>query len=99
LGLWTAENEGSKFWLSVLTELSNRGIKDIFIACLDGLKGFSEAIESIFPQTITQLCIVHQIRNSLTYISYKDRKSVVADLKPIYTASLKMKPVRFRIVW
>ena len=86
LGLWTAENEGSKFWLSVLTELSNRGIKDIFIACVDGLKGFSEAIESIFPQTITQLCIVHQIRNSLTYISYKDRKSVVADLKPIYTA-------------
>jgi putative transposase len=86
LGLWTAENEGAKFWLSVLTELSNRGIKDIFIACVDGLKGFSEAIESVFPQTITQLCIVHQIRNSLTYISYKDRKAVVSDLKPIYTA-------------
>ena len=69
LGLWTAEPEGSKFWLSVLTELSNRGIADIFIACVDGLKGFTEAIESVFPQTITQLCIVHQIRNSLTYIS------------------------------
>ncbi len=86
LGLWTAENEGSKFWLSVLTELNNRGVKDIFIACVDGLKGFTEAIESVFPQTITQLCIVHQIRNSLTYISYKDRKAVVSDLKPIYTA-------------
>ena len=75
LGLWTAENEGSKFWLSVLTELNNRGVKDILIACVDGLKGFTEAIEAVFPQTITQLCIVHQIRNSLTYISYKDRKS------------------------
>lgn len=86
LGLWTAENEGAKFWLSVLTEINNRGIKDIFIACVDGLKGFTEAIESVFPQTITQVCIVHQIRNSLTYISYKDRKAVAADLKPIYTA-------------
>jgi len=86
LGLWTAENEGAKFWLGVLTELNNRGVKDIFIACVDGLKGFTEAIESVFPQTVTQLCIVHQIRNSLTYISYKDRKAVVADLKPIYTA-------------
>ena len=86
LGLWAAENEGAKFWLSVLTEINNRGIKDIFIACVDGLKGFSEAIESVFPNTITQLCIVHQIRNSLTYISYKDRKAIAADLKPIYTA-------------
>jgi putative transposase len=86
LGLWTAENEGAKFWLSVLTELQNRGVQDIFIACVDGLKGFTEAIEAVFPQTITQLCIVHQIRNSLTYISYKDRKAVAADLKPIYTA-------------
>ncbi len=72
--------------MSVLTQLNNRGVKDIFIACVDGLKGFTEAIESVFPQTITQLCIVHQIRNSLTYISYKDRKAVVSDLKPIYTA-------------
>lgn len=86
LGLWTAENEGSKFRLSVLTEFQNRGINDIFIACVDGLKGFTEAIESVFPLTITQVCIVHQIRNSLTYISYKDRKAVAADLKPIYTA-------------
>ena len=86
LGLWTAENEGAKFWLSVLTELSNRGVKDIFIACVDGLKGFSEAIASIFPETVTQVCIVHQIRNSLTYVSYKDRKQIAADLKPIYTA-------------
>lgn len=69
LGLWTAENEGAKFWLSVLTELQNRGIKDVFIACVDGLKGFTEAIQSVFPETITQICIVHQIRNSLTYIS------------------------------
>jgi putative transposase len=87
LGLWGAENEGAKFWLSVLTELQNRGIKDIFIACVDGLKGFPEAIESVFPETVTQVCIVHQIRNSLTYISYKDRKQVAADLKPIYTAA------------
>ncbi len=87
LGLWTAENEGAKFWLSVLTELNNRGVKDIFIACVDGLKGFTEAIESVFPNTITQLCIVHQIRNSLAFVSYKDRKEVAADLKPIYTAA------------
>ena len=82
----TVENDEAKFWLSVLTEFSNRGSKDIFIACVDGLKGFPEAIESVFPQTITQLCFVRQIRNPLTYISYKDRKSVAADLKPIYTA-------------
>lgn len=86
LGLWTAENEGAKFWLSVLTELNNRGIRDIFIACVDGLKGFSEAIASVFPETVIQVCVVHQIRNSLTYISYKDRKQIAADLKPIYTA-------------
>ena len=71
---------------SVLTELNNRGVKDIFIACVDGLKGFPEAIESVFPQTVTQVCIVHQIRHSLTYISYKDRKAVAA-FKPIYTAA------------
>jgi putative transposase len=87
LGLWASENEGAKFWLSVLTELQNRGVKDILICCVDGLKGFSEAIESVFPETITQLCIVHQIRNSLRYVSYKDRKEIARDLKPIYTAS------------
>lgn len=86
LGLWTAENEGAKFWLQVLTELQNRGIKDIFIACVDGLKGFTEAIASVFPETVIQVCVVHQIRNSLTYVSYKDRKQIAADLKPIYTA-------------
>lgn len=86
LGLWSAENEGAKFWLSVLSELQSRGVKDIFIACVDGLKGFTEAIESIFPETITQVCVVHQIRNSFSYSSYKDRKEIAADLKPIYTA-------------
>lgn len=87
LGLWTAENEGAKFWLSVMTELNNRGVRDILIACVDGLKGFTEAIESVFPRTVTQLCIVHQIRNSLSYVSYRDRKAVVADLKPVYQAA------------
>ena len=87
LGLWSAESEGAKFWLSVLTELQNRGVRDIFIACVDGLKGFTEAIESVFPNTITQVCIVHQIRNSLTYVSDKDRKEIAAGLKPIYTAA------------
>ncbi len=87
LGLWTAENEGAKFWLSVLTELNNRGVSDILIACVDGLKGFPEAIESVFPKTLVQICIVHQIRNSLNFVSYKDRKAVASDLKPIYTAA------------
>jgi putative transposase len=86
LGLWIAENEGAKFWLGVLTELSNRGLKDIFIACVDGLKGFPEAVEAVFPQTKVQLCIVHMVRNSLKYVSYKDRKAVAADLKDIYRA-------------
>jgi len=86
LGLWASENEGAKFWLSVLTELNNRGLRDIFIACVDGLKGFSEAIESVFPDTVTQVCIVHQIRHSLTYVSWKERKKVAADLRPIYSA-------------
>jgi putative transposase len=87
LGLWDAENEGAKFWLSVLTEMRNRGVNDIWIACVDGLKGFSEAIESVFPQTITQLCIVHQIRHSLHYVTARDKKAVTADLKLVYTAA------------
>lgn len=87
LGLWSAENEGAKFWLAVLTELKSRGVKDIFIACVDGLKGFTEAIESVFPETVTQLCIVHQIRNSLSFVSYKEKKKVAADLKLIYSAA------------
>jgi putative transposase len=87
LGLWMTQNESSKFWLSVLTELQNRGIKDIFIACVDGLTGFPDAIEAVFPQTTVQLCIVHMVRNSLSYVSYKDRKAVALDLRAIYTAA------------
>jgi putative transposase len=87
LGLWVAESEGPKFWLSVVTELQNRGVKDILIACVDGLKGFPEAIETVFPKAQVQLCIVHLIRNSLKYVGYKDRKRVAADLKAVYTAA------------
>lgn len=86
LGMWISENEGAKFWLSNLTELKNRGVQDILIACTDNLSGMSNAIESVFPKTQHQLCIVHQIRNSCKYVSYKDRKEVCADLKIIYTA-------------
>lgn len=87
LGIWIATNEGAKFWLSVLTELHNRGLQDIFIACVDGLTGFPEAIETTFPNTRVQLCMVHMVRNSLRYVSYKHRKEVCADLKLIYTAA------------
>ena len=87
LGLWTAETEGAKFWLQVVTELQNRGVKDIFIACVDGLKGFPEAIESVFPDTEIQLCLVHMVRHSLNYVSWKQRKAVATDLKAIYSAS------------
>lgn len=86
VGLWIAENEGSKFWLSVLTELKERGVKDIFIACVDGLTGFPEAINAVYPQTKIQLCIVHLVRNSLRYVPYKDMKAVASDLKSIYRA-------------
>jgi putative transposase len=87
LGLWTSANEGAKFWLSVLTDLRGRGVKDILIACVDGLKGFPQAIESVFPQAQVQLCIVHLVRASLNYVNWKDRKQVVGDLKPIYRAA------------
>lgn len=87
LGIWMSQNESAKFWLAVLTELQNRGLKDIFIACCDGLTGFPDAIEAVFPKTQVQLCIVHMVRNSLGYVSYKDRKAVAADLRLIYTAS------------
>ena len=89
LGLWIgeAESEGAKFWLKVLTDLKNRGLKDILIACCDGLKGFPQAIEAVYPQTQVQLCIVHLIRNSLRYVPWKDSKAVAADLKPIYRAA------------
>lgn len=87
LGIWIAQSEGAKFWLGVITELKNRGIQDIFIACVDGLKGFPEAIESVFPQTQIQLCIVHLIRNSVKYVHWKDRKPICGDLKTIYTSA------------
>ena len=89
LGLWIgeAESEGAKFWLKVLTDLKNRGLKDILIACCDGLKGFPQAIEAVYPQTQVQLCIVHLIRNCMKYVPWKDRKAVAADLKPIYQAA------------
>jgi putative transposase len=86
LGMWVAENEGAKFWLQIVTELRNRGVQDIFIACVDGLKGFPEAIEAVFPQTQVQLCLVHMVRHSLRYVSWKQRKEVAADLKTIYQA-------------
>ena len=86
LGLWTSSSEGAKFWLHVLTELRNRGVRDIYLACVDGLKGFPQAIESIYPKAQVQLCIVHMIRASLNYVTWKDRKKVVVDLKPIYKA-------------
>lgn len=87
LGMWLSENEGAKFWLNVLTELQNRGVKDILIACVDGLKGFPDAINTVFPETQIQLCIVHMVRNSVKYVPWKDYKSVTADLKRIYQAT------------
>jgi len=84
LGMWLAENEGAKFWLNVLTELKNRGLQDILIACVDGLKGFPEAINSVYPQTHIQLCIIHMVRNSLKFVSWKDYKGVTAGLKAVY---------------
>ena len=86
LGLWIAENEGAKFWLSVFNELKNRGMQECFIACVDGLKGLPEAVEAVFPQTQVQLCIVHKVRNSLKYVPWKERKVVAVDLRAIYGA-------------
>jgi putative transposase len=87
LGLWLSETEGAKFWLSVFTDLKNRGVEDCFIACVDGLKGLPEAIEAVFPKTQVQLCIVHKVRNSLKYVPWKERKVVAADLRAIYGAA------------
>ena len=84
LGMWISENEGAKFWLNVLTELQNRGLNDVLIACIDGLKGFPDAISTVFPKTQIQLCIVHMVRNSMKFVPYKDYKAVAADLKKIY---------------
>ncbi len=86
LGMYISENEGANFWLGVLTDLQNRGVKDILIACIDNLTGFAEAISSVFPQTEIQTCVVHQIRNSLKYVASKDQKAFMADLKPVYQA-------------
>jgi putative transposase len=86
LGLWAAENEGAKFWLQILTDVQNRGAKDFFIACVDGLKGFPEAIEAVYPRTEVQLCIVHLVRASLNYVNWKQRKEVAGDLRSIYQA-------------
>jgi putative transposase len=87
LGMWMSQSEGAKFWMNVLTELKNRGAQDIFIACVDGLTGFPEAIAATFPETMVQLCMVHMVRNSVAFVSYKDRKAVCADLKAIYSAA------------
>jgi len=86
LGMWISQNEGAKFWLNVLTELKNRGLEDIIIACVDGLTGFPEAIEAVYPNAKVQLCIVHMVRNSMKFVSWKDRKTLAADLKNIYSA-------------
>jgi putative transposase len=87
LGLWLSQTEGAKFWMGVITELKNRGVSDLFIACVDGLKGLPEAIEAVFPKTQVQQCILHQVRASLSYVSWKERQAVAADLKAIYTAA------------
>lgn len=87
LGMWVGHNEGAAFWHGVVNDLANRGVKDIYVACVDGLKGFPDAIQAVFPHAQVQLCIVHMIRNSLRFVSYKDRKAVVAALKRIYTAN------------
>jgi putative transposase len=103
LGLWIAQTEGAKFWLQVVTELKNRGVKDILIACVDGLKGFPEAIESVFPQTVVQLCIVHLVRHSLNYVNWKERKEVARHLKTIYTSATDVEAeqrlAEFRMKW
>ena len=87
LGMWLQRTEGARFWNQVLVELKNRGIKDMLIVCTDGLTGFPDAIEAVFPDAVVQTCIVHLLRNSVRYVSYKDRKAVLADLKPVYTAA------------
>ena len=86
LGIWVSQNEGAKFWLNVLTELKNRGLEAILIACVDGLTGFPDAIQTVYPKTQVQLCIVHRVRNSLRYVGWKKRKEIAADLKLIYSA-------------
>lgn len=86
LGMYVSQSEGASFWLGVINDLKQRGIKDILIACIDSLKGFDEAIRTIYPQTEVQTCVVHQIRNSLKYVASKDQKTFMAELKPVYRA-------------
>ena len=103
MGMWIAENEGAKFWLNVLTELQQRGVEDILIVCVDGLKGFPEAINTVFPQTHVQLCIVHMVSNSLKYVSWKDYKAVTAGLKQVYRSATEEEALlaldRFGEIW
>lgn len=103
LGMWIGAAEGAKFWLRIMTELKNRGMKKMFIACVDGLKGFPEAIEVEYPKTCVQLCIVHMVRNSLRYVGYKERKAVAADLRKIYCCATeeqaRMELAKFREKW
>jgi putative transposase len=103
LGMWVGAEEGAKFWLNIITELKNRGLIDIFIACVDGLKGFPEAISSVFPKTEVQVCIVHMLRNSMRYVSWKDKKAVAKDLKKVYTAAneeqAKAELAGFKEIW
>jgi putative transposase len=103
LGLWVSANEGAKFWLQILTELKNRGVEDIFIACVDGLKGFPEAIETVFPKAQVQLCMVHLVRASLKFVSWKQQRAVAADLREIYSAATveeaEMKLEKFAATW
>lgn len=94
LGLWLGENEGAKFWLGVMTDMKNRGLRDIFVACIDGLSGFAEAIHAAYPQTKVQLCIVHLVRAALRYVSQQDSKAVIADLKKIYAAATVLEAER-----
>ncbi len=96
LGLWLAEHEGAKYWLSVLTELRHRGVRDIYIACMDGLKGLPKAVQAVFPQTLTQLCIVHLVRASLRYVNAGDSKAVVAALKG--RSEQPIKPLKFQLL-
>jgi putative transposase len=86
LGMWVGENESAKYWLSILNGLKNRGVEDILIACVDGLTGFDNAIEAVYPKTEIQQCVIHQIRNSTKFVSYKDIKALMADLKRVYAA-------------
>jgi len=103
LGLWTSATEGAKLWLQILTELRHRGVQDILIACVDGLKGFPDAIEAAFPQTTVQLCIVHMVRNSLGYVSWKERKAVARDLRAVYRAATveqaEQRLAEFEAIW